>query len=78
MRTTEEIQAKIQEVAAKLGTNISFKKREVIDAILDVLEKEMEYEQIEETYFDEHKTDRESSANTAREWLDGDIEEFDF
>jgi len=77
MRASEEIKAKIQEVAAKLDTNISYKQREVIDAILDVLENDLEYEQIEGLYFDENKTDRESAANEARQWLDGDIYEFD-
>ncbi len=76
MRIENEIKAKIQEVGAKLDTNL--KKRDNIDAILDVLENDLEYEEIEEKYFDEHKTGRESSANSAREWLDGDVDDIDF
>lgn len=78
MRTEEEKQAKIKELGARLDGNISHKEREVIDAMLDVIENELEYETIEEKYFDEHATDREQAANQARVWLDGHIEEFDF
>jgi hypothetical protein len=78
MRTQEEIQQKIQELGAKLDENISYKERETIDVMLDVLENELQYEDIEEQYFDEHATNREQDANMAREWLDGEIEELDF
>ena len=78
MRTQEEIQQKIKELGAKLDENISYKERECIDVMLDVLENELEYEDIEEQYFDEHATNREQDANMTREWLDGEIEELDF
>lgn len=77
MRTKEEIELKIQEVGAKLDT-CSYSKRDTIDAILDVLENDMDYDEIENTYFDENETDRESSANRAREWMDGDLSDEDF
>lgn len=78
MRSEQEIQDKIKEIGIKLDTNIPFKKREVIDAVLDVLENDIDSDEIEEKYFDEHKTDRESAANNAREWMDGDNDEIDF
>ncbi len=76
MRTDVEIKSKIKEVGAKLDTRTA--NREVIDAILDVLENDLEAEQIEDKYFDEHRTERESSAMRAREWMDGDITDEDF
>lgn len=78
MRTEKEILSKIHEIEAMLNDNISYKKREIINAILNVLENNLEYDEIEEIYFDENKTDRESSANDARSWLDGDINELSF
>ncbi len=77
MKNEAQIKEKIKEVAAILDVCTS-KKRDVIDAILDVLENDLEYEEIEEAYFDENKTDRESYANSAREWLDEDITDEEF
>ncbi len=78
MKTEQEIKNKIEEVGAELDKGISERKRDEIDAILEVLENDLEYEQIEESYFDEHKTDRESCANSAREWMDGEITDEEF
>ena len=79
MKSPEQIKEKIKLVGAVLDTIISLKNRELVNTILEVLEEEMESEEIEERYFDEHKTDRESIANKTREWLDDEItdEEFD-
>lgn len=78
MKTPEQIQDKIKLVGAKLDENISLKQREVIDAILDVLENELEYEEIEEKYFDNHETDNESSANKTKEWMEDEITDDEF
>ena len=78
MRTQEEIQKKIKELGVKLNENISYKERETIDVMLDVLENELKYEDIEEQYYDGHETNREQDANLAREWIDGEIDELDF
>ncbi len=79
MKSPEQIQEKIKLVSAVLDTNISFKNRELVDVILEVLDEEMESDEIEERYFDENKTDRESIAIKTRQWLDDEItdEEFD-
>ena len=74
-----KIQEKIKLVGAKLDESISFGQRDVISAILDVLENELEYEEIEDKYFDNHETDNETSANKTKEWMEDEItdEEFD-
>lgn len=79
MKSPEQIKSKIELVGAVLDTNISLKNRELVDVILEVLGEEMESEEIEERYFDENKTDRESIAIKTRQWLDDEItdEEFD-
>lgn len=75
MRAKEEIQAKILEIGAKLDGNVKLSQRENIDAVLDVLENDLDYDEIESKYFDENQTDREQNANRAREWMDGDSDE---
>lgn len=70
MRTDEEIKAKIQEIQDEYNGN--GRKVNVVEAVIDVLENKLEYDEIEDKYFDGHETDRENSGNSAREWLDGD------
>ena len=77
MRTEEEIEAKIKEIGAELD-DCKYSQRELIDAILDVLENDLESDEIEGKYFDENKTDREQCANRARDWMDGETDELYF
>ncbi|AFF28157.1 gp159 [Sphingomonas phage PAU] len=48
--------------------------QEEIDAILNVLENDLSYDEIESLYFDENVTDVEQQANKAREFMDGGLE----
>lgn len=47
---------------------------ENVRAVLDVLENELEYDEIEEKYQDENDPWLEQSALSALEFIDGDIE----
>lgn len=67
MRTQEEINRAIAFFSEKDPSE----KR---DAILNVLDNELGYEEIECEYFDEGDPWVEQSANSAREFLDGTIE----
>lgn len=67
MRTVKEIQEAIEHFN---------NERETIntEAILDVLENDLDYDEIEEKYFDENDPWTEQSAMKAREFLDGIVE----
>ena len=67
MRTQDEINKAISIFCEKERT-------EKVEAILDVLENELEEEEIEEKYFDENDPWVEQSALSARNYLDGENE----
>ena len=67
MRTQEEITQAISIFCEKERT-------EKVEAILDVLENELDEEEIEQKYFDENDPWIEQSALSARQFLDGEIE----
>lgn len=76
-RTQEEIQAKILEICAYLDEDLKWAERESTNAVLDVLENDLDFQQIEDKYFDENKTYTERSALNAREWMDGNLDEIE-
>jgi hypothetical protein len=67
MKTDVEINNIINEVIKKYPIN---KK---INALIDVLENDLDESEIEEKYFDEDDCWIEQEALKARQWLDGEI-----
>ena len=70
MRTQEQIDALIQRV-----TNHDKGNTEEFQAVLDVLENDIDYSEIEDKYYDGNETSTERYALDVREWLDGQLEE---
>lgn len=67
MRTEEEIQEAI-------GIFCEKNRTENVEAVLDVLENDIDDMEIEEKYYDESGIWVEQSALRAREFLDGEID----
>lgn len=71
MRTQEEIDLFVSELK---NLQVSYTEAQEIDAIINVLENDFSYEDIEEQYFDENQTEIECRANMALDFKDGEIE----
>jgi len=67
MRTQEE-------VAQAMSIFLGKERTEKVEAVLDVLENELDEDEIEQKYFDENDPWVEQSALSARQFLDGEIE----
>ena len=67
MRTQEE-------VAQAMSIFFGKERTEKVEAVLDVLENELDEDEIEQKYFNENDPWIEQSALSARQFLDGEIE----
>ncbi len=78
MKSQDQIDVKVKEIGAELDKDMSLNRRSSIDAILEVLEEDLDDDAIYEAFYDENKTEREQSAIRARQWLDDEITDEEF